>query len=47
VIHRVNGTAVNTVSDLRRLMHASKRGDPIALLIERDEKLQYLAFERN
>jgi serine protease Do len=47
VIHRVNGTAVNTVSDLRRLMHASNRGDPIVLLIERDDKLQYLAFERN
>ncbi|HUA57181.1 MAG TPA: trypsin-like peptidase domain-containing protein [Verrucomicrobiae bacterium] len=45
VIHEVNGTAVSNVDGLRAAMEKLKRGDAAALFIERDGKLQYLAFE--
>ncbi|HEV2448422.1 MAG TPA: PDZ domain-containing protein, partial [Candidatus Sulfopaludibacter sp.] len=45
VIHEVNGTAISSVEELRAAMDRLKRGDSVALFIERDGKLQYLAFE--
>lgn len=45
VIHEVNGTVVSSVEALTREMEKFKRGDPVALYIEREGKLQYLAFE--
>jgi S1-C subfamily serine protease len=45
VIHEVNGSVVSSVEALRSALGALKRGDPVALFIERDGKLQYLAFE--
>jgi serine protease Do len=45
VIHEVNGTVVPSVEALRAAMEKFKRGDAVALFIERDGKLQYLAFE--
>ena len=45
VIHEVNGTAVTSVEELSATMAKFKRGDAVALFIERDGKLQYLAFE--
>src|SRR5262249_70335 len=45
VIHRVNGTAVNSSTDLVQQLRHVKRGDPVALWIERDHKMQYIAFE--
>lgn len=45
VIHEVNGAAVTSVESLNRAMEKLKRGDAVALFIERDGKLQYLAFE--
>jgi serine protease Do len=45
VIHEVNGTAVSSVEGLIATMAKFKRGDAVALFIERDGKLQYLAFE--
>ncbi len=45
VIHRVNGAPISSSSDLVRNLRQAKRGDPVALWIERDRKLQYIAFE--
>jgi serine protease Do len=45
VIHEVNGAAVTSVESLNRAMEKFQRGDAVALFIERDGKLQYLAFE--
>jgi serine protease Do len=45
VIHEVNGTVVQSVEALSAAMDKFKRGDSVALYIERDGKLQYLAFE--
>jgi serine protease Do len=45
VIHEVNGEAVADVEELRRIVAKHKRGDAVALFIERDGRLQYLAFE--
>jgi serine protease Do len=45
VIHEVNGTVASNVDGLRTTMEKFKRGDAVALFIERDGKLQYLAFE--
>lgn len=45
VIHEVNGAAVSSVEDLNAAMEKFSRGDAVALFIERDGKLQYLAFE--
>jgi serine protease Do len=45
VIHEINGKIVESVDGLRSTMDAFKRGDAVALFIERDGKLQYLSFE--
>ena len=45
VIHEINGTVASSVEALRTAMEKFKRGDAVALFIERDGKLQYLAFE--
>jgi len=45
VVHEVNGTAVSDVDGLRAMMEKFKRGESVALFIERDSKLQYLSFE--
>jgi serine protease Do len=45
VIHEVNGTVVSSLDSLRSAMEKFKRGDAVALFIERDGKLQYLSFE--
>jgi serine protease Do len=45
VIHQVNDAVVTSVDALRTAMDKFKRGDAVALFIERDGKLQYLAFE--
>jgi S1-C subfamily serine protease len=45
VIHEMNGAAVSDVAHLTADLDKMKRGDPVALFIERDSKLQYLAFE--
>jgi len=45
VIHEINGSIVAGVDDLRAALQKLKRGDPVALFIERDGGLQYLAFE--
>ena len=44
-IHEVNGAVVSSVEELRTTMEKFKRGDAVALFIERDGTLQYLAFE--
>jgi serine protease Do len=45
VIHEVNGSVVPSVEALSAAMDKFKHGDSVALYIEREGKLQYLAFE--
>ena len=45
VIHEINGSVVSSVDELRSTIGKMKPGDPVALFIERDGKLLYLAFE--
>jgi serine protease Do len=45
VIHSVNRSEVTSVEELRRILQTLKRGDPVAIQIERDGKLAYLSFE--
>jgi S1-C subfamily serine protease len=45
VIRAVNRTPLESVSQLRAIVHNIKSGDPVALQVERDGKMQYLAFE--
>lgn len=45
VIHSVNTSAVNNMEDLRNAVHPLKFGDAVVLQVERDSKLQYVAFE--
>jgi serine protease Do len=45
VIHAVNRTEIDTVETLRRVIRAIKPGEPVALQIERQGKLAYLAFD--
>ena len=45
VIHEINGLMVDTVETLRGKLEKMKRGDPVALFIERDNKLLYISFE--
>jgi serine protease Do len=45
VIHEVNGAVVPSVEALRAAIEKCKRGDPVALFIERSGQLEYLAFE--
>ncbi|HTN51040.1 MAG TPA: trypsin-like peptidase domain-containing protein [Anaeromyxobacter sp.] len=45
VIHAVNRTAVESLADLRQVLRTIKAGQPVALQIEREGKMAYLAFE--
>ncbi len=45
VIHAVNGTPVTTLEELRTALRGIKRGDPVALQIEREGGFLFLAFE--
>jgi serine protease Do len=45
VIHSLNGHAVGSVADLRAALNAVKPGGAIALQIERDSQLTYIAFQ--
>jgi serine protease Do len=45
VIHAINGSPVLSVEILRAVVAEIKPGSPVALLIERDRKLLYDAFE--
>ncbi len=45
IIHTLNGTAVDSVNQLRTLTHDLKTGAPVALQIERDGGLLYVSFE--
>ena len=45
VVHEVNGAAVESVDGLRQAIDALPAGSAVALFIEREGKLQYLAFE--
>jgi serine protease Do len=45
VIHEVNGVMVTSVEALRGKLEQMKHGDPVALYIEREGKLQYVSFE--
>ena len=46
VIHSVNGVAISTLHELQAKLTDLKPGEPVALLIERNHQLQYVAFER-
>jgi serine protease Do len=45
VIHAVNGTSITTMEALRSAIGALRDGSAVVLQIERQGKLQYLAFE--
>lgn len=45
VIHAVNRTEIDSVAVLRRVIEATKPGDAVAIQIEREGKLAYLAFD--
>ena len=45
VIHEINGTVVSSVEGLRAAIEKLKRGDAVALFVERDGKLLYVSFE--
>ena len=45
VIHTVNKTPIDSVDTLRSIMQQMKPNSPVVLQIERDGKLQWLAFE--
>jgi serine protease Do len=45
VIHAMNGTRVESVEGLRQAVLAVKAGAPVVLQIERQGRLNYLAFE--
>jgi S1-C subfamily serine protease len=45
IIHELNGRAVAGVDALRLALDGTRTGDPIALQVERNGGLTYLAFE--
>ncbi len=45
VIHAINKTVVDNLDDLRNAVRPLKFGDAVVLQIERDSKLEYVAFE--
>jgi serine protease Do len=45
VLYSLNHTRIATVADLRALLKKMKPGDPVAIQIERDGKLRFIAFE--
>jgi serine protease Do len=44
VIHGINGASIQNVEELRSKLAQLRRGDPVALQIERNGRLQYEAF---
>jgi serine protease Do len=45
LIHSVNGVAIVSLGDLRAALNRVKPGDAVAMQLEREGKLMYLAFE--
>jgi S1-C subfamily serine protease len=45
VIRAVDRTLLESVSQLREMVHNLKSADPVVLQVERGGRLQYLAFE--
>ena len=45
VIRSINRAPIQSVSQLRTVLHNVNPGDPVAIQVERDGRLQYLAFE--
>ena len=45
MIHTVNKTPIDSVDTLRSIMQQMKPNAPVVLQIEREGKLQWLAFE--
>jgi len=45
VIHSVNSVSVDSLDSLRRRLTDVKSGGPVVLQVERDSKLEWLAFE--
>jgi S1-C subfamily serine protease len=45
VIRSVNGMPVSSVAELRAMLNGFKPGDAIALQVERNGKLMYVAFD--
>jgi serine protease Do len=45
VIRSVNGTSVNSLTHLRGILDEFKPGDPVAIEVERNGTLMYVAFE--
>jgi serine protease Do len=45
VIHAINNRPVDTVDNLRSALSQLKSGDSVALQVERQGKLQFVAFE--
>jgi S1-C subfamily serine protease len=45
VIYAVNGVSVRGLAELRAAFEDLKKGDPVALQVEREGQLRFLAFE--
>jgi len=45
IIRAIDRTPLQTVSQLQTIVRALRPGDPVVLQVERNGKLQYLAFE--
>jgi S1-C subfamily serine protease len=45
IIRAIDRTPLQTVSQLQEIVRALRSGDPVVLQVERNGKLQYLAFE--
>jgi serine protease Do len=45
IIHAINNTPMKSVEQLRSALHQLKSGDPVVLQIERQGKLQFVAFD--
>ena len=45
IIREIDRTSLQTVTQLQAIVRALKPGDPVVLQVERNGKLQYLAFE--
>jgi serine protease Do len=45
IIHSLNGTSISTVDGLRAAVKSIKAGGAVALQVERDGNLIFLAFE--
>ena len=45
IIRAIDGAPLQSISQLQGLVHNLKSGDPVVIQVERNGKLQYLAFE--